>query len=44
MTPEYYQEYYNKNKDRIKEKTKQWAINNPEKVKQYQQRYLKEHV
>jgi len=41
MTPEYYQDYYNRNKDRIKEKTKQWAINNPEKIREYRQRYHK---
>lgn len=35
----YYQRYYQRNKEKLLEKSKSWRQNHPEKVKVYQRRY-----
>lgn len=35
----YYQRYYQRNKEKLLEKSKSWRKNHPEKVKEYQRRY-----
>lgn len=35
----YYQRYYQRNKEKLLEKSKSWRQNHPEKVKEYQRRY-----